>query len=123
MCNKVNGILSELSQSSTGSPQGCVLSALLFTLYTNMCRSKHANRTILKFTDDTAIVSLLEENEPSHGPIIDEFVTWCEESFLQLNTSKTKDILIDFRTHTYDKPIPFIKGQPVDCVDSTRLLK
>ncbi len=60
-----------------------------------ICQSKHENRTILKFEDDTVI----GDNESSHGSVIDEFVTWCDESFLELNISKTKDIIIDFRTH------------------------
>jgi len=60
---KVNGILSDLLRSSTGSPQGCVLSPLFYILYTNMSQSNHLNRTILKFADDTVIVSLLHDNE------------------------------------------------------------
>ncbi len=41
-----------------------------------MCQSKHSNSTILKFADDTVIVSLLHNNESGHGPVIEEFVTW-----------------------------------------------
>ena len=82
---KVNGCLSERRVSSTGSPQGCVLSPLLYILYTNDCRSQHINRHILKFADDTVIVSLLHKHESQHGPVVDEFVSWCDKSFLQLN--------------------------------------
>ncbi|KAK3543525.1 hypothetical protein QTP70_023635, partial [Hemibagrus guttatus] len=38
---------------STGAPQGCVLSPLLFTCYTNDCTSKHPSVKFLKFADDT----------------------------------------------------------------------
>ena len=55
---RVNGVYSEKLLSSTGSPQGCVLSPLLYILYTDDCRSQHTNRHILKFADDSAIVSL-----------------------------------------------------------------
>uniref|UniRef100_A0A8C7YZR7 Reverse transcriptase domain-containing protein n=1 Tax=Oryzias sinensis TaxID=183150 RepID=A0A8C7YZR7_9TELE len=37
---------------STGSPQGCVLSPLLYTLYTQDCTSTHPSNTIIKFADD-----------------------------------------------------------------------
>ncbi|XP_035981037.1 LOW QUALITY PROTEIN: CD276 antigen [Fundulus heteroclitus] len=45
------------------SPQGCVLSPLLHILYTDDCRSETDNRHIVKFADDTIIVSLLEDNK------------------------------------------------------------
>ncbi len=62
-----------------------------------MCQSKWKNRTILKYADDTVIVSELQGNESSHHPIIDDFIMWCEESYLQLNLPKTKYMIIDFR--------------------------
>ncbi len=98
---KVSGVLSDRKCSSTGSPQGCVLSPLLYILYTNMCQSRHDNRFIMKYADDSVIVSLLQENETSHGPVVEDFVHWCEQSYLQTNIAKTKDMVIDFRRNTH----------------------
>lgn len=46
--------------------------------------------TILKFADDTVIVSLLHDNESSHGPVTGELVTWCDESILERDINKAK---------------------------------
>ncbi|KAI3359430.1 hypothetical protein L3Q82_002934 [Scortum barcoo] len=37
---------------STGTPQGCVLSPALFTLFTSDCSAIHSTNTIVKFADD-----------------------------------------------------------------------
>lgn len=119
---RVNGILSDKVCSSTGSPQGCVLSPLLFILYTNMCQSTFKNRFILKYADDSVIVSLLQEGENNHGPVVDDFVKWCEDSHLQLNLAKTKDMTIDFRKNTRTPEPVRIKGQVIEQVHSYKYL-
>ncbi len=91
---RINNTFSGQVTSSTGSPQGCVLSSLLFILYTNMCQSNWENCTILKYVDDTVIVSLLQNGETGHGPAISDFVEWCEKSYLHFNVLKTKDMIM-----------------------------
>ena len=110
---RINGALSDSVCSSTGSPQGCVLSPLLFILYTNMCRSQYENRLILKYADDSVVVSLLRGGESSHGPVIDDFLRWCDDSYLQINVSKTKDMFIDFRRQAHSQEALTIKGQTI----------
>lgn len=119
---RVNGAFSDKMCSSTGSPQGCVLSPLLFILYTNMCQSTFKSRFVLKYADDTVIVSLLKENENGHGPVVNQFVQWCEESKLKLNTLKTKDIVIGFRKKKDTPEATIILGQSVEVVQSYKYL-
>lgn len=44
---------------STGSPQGCVLSRVLYALWTHDCTPAHQSNTIVKFADDTMVVGLI----------------------------------------------------------------
>ena len=53
---RINDILSTVLSISTGAPQGCVLSAILFIIYTNELRSRIRNCHLIKYADDTVIV-------------------------------------------------------------------
>jgi len=69
----------------------------LFVLYTNECQCHYEGRHIIKLVYDSIIVSLLNYDETDHGPVVDEFSAWCKHCFLDINISKTKKMIIDFR--------------------------
>ncbi|TWW77710.1 hypothetical protein D4764_12G0011000 [Takifugu flavidus] len=49
-----------------------------------------------KFSDDTAIIGRVSEgDELEYREVITNFVTWCELNHLRINTSKTKEVVID----------------------------
>ncbi|KAK0137259.1 hypothetical protein N1851_026544 [Merluccius polli] len=82
----------------TGAPQGTVLSPFFFTLYTSDFTHNTSHCHIQKFSDDTAIVGCVSEgNNLEYRTVIRDFVSWNEQNQLQLNTSKTKEMIVNFR--------------------------
>lgn len=90
---------------SSGSPQGCVLSPLLFTLLTHDCVPRLKDNLIIKFADDTTVVDLVHRNDVSR--FREELLeSWCRENNLVLNVDKTKEMIGDFWRSRPEHPRP-----------------
>ncbi len=54
--------------------------------------------------------------------VIDHFVTWCQDAFLELNAFKTKDMCIDFRRNGTNTDKTSINGQEIEVVTEYKYL-
>ena len=65
---------------NTGAPHRCVLSPLLYSLFTHDCVTKHVSNTIIKFADDTTVVGLSTDNdETAYKEEVRELEVWPDQ--------------------------------------------
>ena len=107
--------------SSTGSPQGTVLSPFLSTLYTNDCGWTN-EPPLIKYSDDYVTWDLSNDDN-LYFTEVSKFTEWCEMNRLMLNVSKTKELVIDFRQKPASLPDLVIKGEKVERVSPYKYLE
>ena len=117
------GNQSAVITSNTGAPQGTVLAPFLFTLYTADCRSTESSCPLIKFADDTVMVGLIKKDENSaYISQLTQFIQYCDSNFLELNVSKTKEMIIDYRSKASEPAPVNIKDSQVERVKTYKYL-
>ena len=120
---KIGGNLSSSLILSTGTPQCCVLSPMLYSLFTYDCASCHKSTQILKFADDTTVQGLItNSNESEYRDQVNKLINWCGENNLELNVSKTKEMIVDFRRKKSPLSTLLIDGKTVEIVQHVKFL-
>ena len=78
----------------------------------------------MNFADDTTAAGLIRNNdERNYRDQVAKLVDWCSENNLELNVSKTKEMIIDFRTSSKSPVLPlFINGSQDEIVDKFKFL-
>ncbi len=121
---KVGQFTSNSITLNVGAPQGCVLSPLLYSLYTHDCVSSHSSTSIIKFADDTVVLGLINnDDEAAYLEEVERLTSWCQDNCLSLNVSKTKELNLDFRKRQQRPYTPLmISGTPVERVSCFKYL-
>ncbi|KAI5629763.1 gastrula zinc finger protein XlCGF28.1-like [Silurus asotus] len=118
---RIGNSISSTTTLSTGAPQSCVLSPLLFTLLTQDCVAMHSSNRKIKFADDTTVVGLIIKNDESaYRKEVQRLTAWCGANYLSLNEDKMKEMVVDFRRAQSDQSPLIIDGSSVEIIKSTK---
>ena len=120
---KVGNNISFLLIRNTGAPQGCVLSPLLYSLFTHDCVAMYASNSIIKFADDTTLVGFITTKDKTACSVeVRALGVWCQENNLSLTVNKTKKMIVDFRKQQRELTLIHIDGTAVKKVKSFKFL-
>jgi len=110
-----------------GTPQGSVLSPVLFTTYIDHLRSPSPNIKFFKYADDIAIVGRISaENSiydnKHYETVIEDLIVQCDQIALVLNTIKTKEMVFTVSTKpVFVEPLK-VKSSEIEIVSVYRYL-
>ncbi|KAI3354980.1 hypothetical protein L3Q82_004776 [Scortum barcoo] len=103
---------------NTGRPPGLCAQLLCCTPCSRMtaCMATHSSNTIIKFADDTTVIGLITGvDETAYREEVRALTSWCQDNNLQLNVSKTKELIVDFRRRQREEHAPLsINGTTVE---------
>jgi hypothetical protein len=106
-----------------GAPQGCMLSPLLYSLFTHDCTARHDSNSFIKFADNTTVVGLITDNDKTaYREEVRDLAVWCQDNNLSLNVIKTKEMILDYRKKKTGHAPILIDGTAMEQVKNFKFL-
>ncbi|KAK3535226.1 hypothetical protein QTP70_004775 [Hemibagrus guttatus] len=95
----------------------------LIPLLTHDYAAMHSSNHIIKFVDDTTVLSLISKNnESAYREEVQRLTVWCKANNLSLNVEKMKEMVVEFwRAQSDHSPLD-INGSNVEIIKSTKFL-
>jgi len=123
VCVKFNGEFSKFEKLSGGTPQGSLISPLLFAILCQSLQPLQNNFTYVKYADDLTVVH--HSSDPSNctdlQAEVDHISQWCLNNFMKINETKTKIMHVHIRKQPCP-PVVKINNTAVEIVKSSKLL-
>ena len=104
-------------------PTGVCAFTFAVLVFTNDSVSSEPSVVMIKFSDDTTLEGLSHNSDESaYRGEVERLAGWCSENDLELNVSKTKEMVFDFRKKKTPLVPLTITGEVVEEVRSFKFL-
>ena len=87
------------------------------------CVSHHVSTKVIKFADDTTVIDLVKDgDESAYREEARSLAFWWKDNNFNLNSTKTREMIIDFRKNKSPMDTLCIDGHRIETVDSFKFL-
>ena len=119
---KINNIASNWTTLNGGMPQGTWLGPYIFLIHINDLQT---TLPAFKFIDDVTVIEVIDSIASSQMQTsVNEIAKWSTDNHMNINTSKTKEMIIDFARSSQSviTAITTADDCPIERVSSFKLL-